>query len=290
MKYFLILVLTLFFFSCKSSKEENYSFFIAGHTYGSQIDKENSIGLYRPFKDKFDFINSEKNIELGFLLGDVVYSSKRFGSWEAAKKDMNILRPKIYVARGNHDGALEQFENQFGKSYKSFVHKKNLFLIIDPNLDEWNISGEQLLFFKNAIKKEEKNVNNIFILTHQMIWWDKRLYPKPFPNSIDYKSTDSNYWTTIEPILKKTNKPVYLFAGDVGAFSKEHRKKDHIIEYDYHKDVNITYVSSGMGGGVRDNFIIVNVSKEGEVSFRLIHLNGNDINGLGKLEDYGKSN
>lgn len=43
-----------------------------------------------------------------------------------------------------------------------------------------------------------------------------------------------------------------------------------------------------MGGGIRDNFIIVDVLKTGQVNLRLIHLNGNDINGLGKLKDYIK--
>ena len=122
MKKYLILVLTLFLFNCKSSNKQSYSFFVAGHTYGNPMDKEHPLGLYKPFKDKFEFINSEKNIELGFLLGDIVWNSKKQINWEAAKKDINILRPKVYAARGNHDGALEQFENQFGKSYKSFVY------------------------------------------------------------------------------------------------------------------------------------------------------------------------
>ena len=41
-----------------------------------------------------------------------------------------------------------------------------------------------------------------------------------------------------------------------------------------------------MGGGIRDNFVIVDVLNNGEVNFRLIHLNGTNINGLGKLGEY----
>ena len=41
-----------------------------------------------------------------------------------------------------------------------------------------------------------------------------------------------------------------------------------------------------MGGGVRDNFIIVDILRDQSINFRLIHLNGNDMNGLGKLKDY----
>lgn len=289
MNRIIIILLVFSLTSCKAQKNEGHSFFIAGHTYGNPDDKDHPLGLYQPFKDKFESINKDKNIELGFLLGDIVWNSKKPVYWDAVINDISALRPKIHVARGNHDGSLEQFESTFGKSYKSFVHKKNLYIIIDPNLDEWNISGEQLILVKNAIEKNKNNVNNIFILTHQMIWWHKSIYPKPFPNSVQHKSPDSNYWTLIEPMLKEVGKPVYLFAGDVGAFSKERRKKDQIIEYDYHKDGNLTYVSSGMGGGIRDNFVIVDISADGAVNFRLIHLNGSDVNSLGKLTDNFKS-
>tara|TARA_B110000879_G_scaffold65456_1_gene91908 strand:- start:5209 stop:5346 length:138 start_codon:yes stop_codon:yes gene_type:complete len=45
-----------------------------------------------------------------------------------------------------------------------------------------------------------------------------------------------------------------------------------------------------MGGGVRDNFIIIDVYSDNSVRFRLIHLNGENINSLGKLEDYNNPN
>ena len=32
-----------------------------------------------------------------------------------------------------------------------------------------------------------------------------------------------------------------------------------------------------MGGGIRDNFVIVDVLNSGEVNFRLIHLNANQM-------------
>nr|WP_321221293.1 metallophosphoesterase [uncultured Psychroserpens sp.] len=290
MKPIVLLVLMLTLISCNTQKEEAHSFFIAGHTYGNPNNENHPLGLYKPFKDKFESINNESTIDLGFLLGDLVWNPKKTASWDAVVNDINTLRPKIHVARGNHDGVLEDFESRFGDSYKGFVHKKNLYIILDPLIDEWNISGDQLEFFKDAIATEKDNVDNIFIFTHPVIWWHNINYPKPFPNSLHYKSPDSNYWTLIEPMLKEIDKPIYLFAGDVGAFSKEKRKADHILEYDYHEDDNITYVSSGMGGGVRDNFVIVDISANGQVSFRLIHLNGDDINGLGQLTDNFKSN
>jgi len=54
--------------------------------------------------------------------------------------------------------------------------------------------------------------------------------------------------------------------------------------YDHYD--NITFVASGMGEGDGDNFVFVMVDDDGNVSFELIAINGDDIHALGKLEDY----
>ena len=172
MNRIIIILLVFSLTSCKAQKSEGYSFFIAGYTYGNPDDKDHPLGLCQPFKDKFESINKDKNIELGFLLGDIVWNSKKPIYWDAIINDISALRPKIHVARGNHDGSLEQFESTFGKSYKSFVHKKNLYVIIDSNLDEWNISGER---YKTSILVKKVDIGSHFGLRIQ----------GEFPNRLD---------------------------------------------------------------------------------------------------------
>ena len=272
----------MFLFSC--AKEENsikQSFFVAGHAYGKPAPKGKKE-LYPPFKEKFQFLNTNKNIEFGVLLGDVVrYPS----SWPNVLKELEELKMPYYVARGNHDGPLEDFEKMFGKSYKKIVQNNNLFIILDPNLSEWNISGEQLNFLKETLKKEGQEADHIFIFMHQLIWWTSDKFSKPKPNWQQNRAETPNYWEAVEPMLQNMKAPVYLFAGDVGAFSKEYKKRDHIIEYAYFLEKNITYVATGMGGGVRDNMVIVDVYDDKSVKLNLIHLNGDDVHSLGKLED-----
>jgi hypothetical protein len=70
-----------------------------------------------------------------------------------------------------------------------------------------------------------------------------------------------------------------MFAGDVGAYYTG-------SEFMYHQYENITLIASGMGGNVRDNFIIIDVHEDASVSYRLIALNAPDISALGDLEDY----
>ena len=69
-----------------------------------------------------------------------------------------------------------------------------------------------------------------------------------------------------------------MFSGDVGALNQS-------SAFMYHNYENITLIASGMGDGVRDNFIIIEVN-DNKIHFNLIALNGNDINSLGNLTDY----
>ena len=280
----ILLILTVFVLGCSDSEKKlKTSFFVAGHAYGDPRDKGETKGLYQPLKDKLSFINEQRKMNNGFFLGDVVY---RPNAWPEALNDMEAFKMPLHVVRGNHEGPIEAYENRFGESYKSFIEDDNLFIILDTNLDKWNISGEQLVFLMNTIRNQSDQVDNIFIFTHHVMWWSEERYKRPRPNSLHNRAKTTNYWTKLEPFFQNAEKPVFLFAGDVGAFSQETAKVSHTIEYFYLKDNNITYVSSGMGGGVNDNVVFVDIYTDGTVGFRLIHLNGDDVNGLGKLEDY----
>lgn len=280
----ILLLLILGLLSCKSNKENiEFSFFAAGHTYGNPRDVKHPKGLYKPFTQKFKNLNEDKKMKFGFLLGDIVWVPK---FWPEAEKDMSKLKMPIHVVRGNHDGKLEFIQEKFGKTYKKFTYQDNLFIILDSNIDKWNISGDQLVFLMNTLRIDGKKAKNIFILTHHLLWYSKEQFPNPIPNSTAGRASETNFWSKIEPLLRNQKKPVFLFAGDMGAFPKEHRRQKNTIEYFYHNYDNITFIGTGMGGGVKDNFIIVDIHKDQSVDFRLIHLNGDDINGLGKLEDY----
>lgn len=287
MRCFLVIISFIFFTSCSTSKQSKYSFFVAGHTYGNPLNSGKEKGLYKPFKDKTGFLNQEENMAFGALLGDIVWIPDY---WPEALLDVSKFKMPIKIIRGTHEGSLKNFEKKFGESYKSFTQNKDLFIVLDPNIDNWNISGEQLDFLKKTLLTEGVKARNIFVFTHQLLWWSKEKLIKPRPNSVEGRAKKTNFWSEVAPLFKQTNKEIIFFAGDVGAFSKERRKRKHIIEYCYLKEDNLTFIATGMGGGVRDNFVITDVASDGAVSFRLIHLNGNAINSLGKLEDYNNSN
>ena len=274
----LLLILLLLLVSCESEKiYKKYSFFVAGHTYGEP--RTDNVGFHPPFKDKFKIINEDELISFGVLTGDIVITSTN-KNWDEIDEDLKLLNYPVYFAVGNHDVDKPKiFENRYGETYYSFVFNNDLFIVLDPNIDNWNISGDQLSFLKNTLNRNYYNVNNIFVFFHQMLWWDNNnKFKNVKMNSITGRSNKINFWNEIEPLFSTLNNKTYMFCGDVGAWNNG-------SEFMYHNDDNITYIASGMGAGVRDNFVIVDVDN-GSVDFRLIALNSDNINSLGYLTDY----
>ena len=136
MKYiFLSLVLVLF--SCDKNEDGtteespiSYSFFIAGHTYGSPgVDND---GLHPAFKNKFDLIQSDGHIGFGVLTGDIVITGTE-QNWNEVDNDIIDLGLPVYFAAGNHDMTDRVlFESRYGQTYYSFVHQSDLFIVLDP--------------------------------------------------------------------------------------------------------------------------------------------------------------
>jgi len=279
-KFFSFLVILMLTYSCRKDKvviepqAETYSFFVAGHSYGSPSNYVG--GLYSPFVSKFSLINNDSTLKMGFLTGDIVKYSTPF-YWDLADYDLSLLNVPTHFVVGNHDVAdLPLYTSRYGETYYSFMFNEDLFIALDGNIDGWRISGTQLEFLKQTIENHKSIFKNIFIFSSQIIYADTKGVNY---NSPEGKADSLNFKTEILPILEKTGKKVYLFAGDVGAF-------DWGTPVFYEQENNITYIASGMGGGIKDNFLIVSVNANKKVSFKIIALNGNDINALGDIEQY----
>ena len=255
-----------------------YSFFVAGHTYG-QPDINND-GVHPPFKNKFDLIKEDPFIELGILTGDVVIGSTE-ENWDEIDTDFAELEIPFHIAPGNHDVTDRAlFESRYGPPYHSFTQNEDLFIVLDPNIDQWNISGDQLTFLRDELNQKARNADNIFVFFHQILWWTPDNLFRNFRfNSNLGRAEHINFWNDVYPLFTGLNNEVYMFAGDCGA----HSMSDPFM---YYTSENVHLIASGMGGGTHDNFVIVEVGIDKSVSFKLIAINGNDVNALGNLEDY----
>lgn len=263
-------ILLLFFcFSCSQSEvQENkivYSFFVAGHTYGTHgVD---NVGLHPAFVAQFDKLKKDSLMKFGFLTGDIVLQGTE-KNWNEVDSQLNQLNIPVYFAAGNHDltdPAL--FESRYGRTYFSFSYNEDLFIVLCPEINGWNIPENQLTFIDSTLEKNAKTCQNIFVFFHQVLWWSPDNEFKNFkPNSTSDRDSNMNFWTDVEPKFQKINKPVFMFAGDVG-------KHPDGNEYLFHQKENITFVASGMGGMQRDNFVIVNILQDRTATIQKIELN-----------------
>ena len=252
-----------------------YSFFIAGHTYGKPgVDNE---GVHPPFKDKFPLIQNDNYIKFGFFLGDIVKQAT-VKNWDEIDEDIVELGLPVYFAAGNHDiGDRELYEQRYGDTYYSFLYENDLFIVIDPNLDSWNISGDQLNFLVNTVDSNYENCNNIFVLSHQLLWWTQdNQFQNIHLNSLSGQADTTNFWSTIEPIFHNIPNNVIFCAGDIGANSSD--------GYMYYHYDNITFIATGMGSTINDNFIIISLMED-SIQYKIIALEG-DEDRFGNLEDY----
>jgi len=255
-----------------------YSFFVAGHTYGTP--GVNNPGLHPPFKQKFSYIQSRTEIKFGILTGDIVITSTE-QDWDEVDADIDTLGLPVYFAVGNHDMSdRELYENRYGSTYYYFKYENDLFIVLDPNIDHWNISGEQLEFLQNVLNDNAATSDNIYVFFHQVLWWDSNnQFYYIHCNSYDGRADSINFWTEVEPLFRNLPNEVFMFAGDVGA---TYQASD--VTYDHYD--NITLISSGMGEPNGENFVVVNVNADKSVSYDLICLSDEDINCLGDLTDY----
>jgi hypothetical protein len=277
------LIVSIFFLVCSfSSNAQNsdvlYSFFVAGHTYGQPGIKN---GLHPPFKEKFEYIRNRPEIKFGVFTGDIVAANPTANDWDKVDIDIKNLGLPVYFAVGNHDMEdRELFKSRYGETYFSFAFQNDLFIILDPNIDGWNISGEQMEFLKETLYENKENTDNIFVYFHQLLWWkNNSIYTNYRPNSFEGKADTINFWSEVEPMFSKLSNEVFMFAGDVGA-------ANWAADFMYDKYGNISLIASGMGEGKGDNFVVVNVHENKSVSYDLICLNDTALYCFGDLTDY----
>ncbi len=279
MKQFILIVVAVFtsLLSFTQNDSTLYSFFVAGHTYGN--NGVNNIGFHPPFKNKFGYIQGRSEIKFGVLTGDIVSPSPVKKDWDEIDMDIVSLGLPVYFSVGNHDMENRPlYESRYGNTYYDFEYENDLFIVLDPNIDGWSITGDQLTFLKNTLNSKAGTVDNIYVFVHQVLW---REFDNPFSyitlNSYAGKGSPINFWSVIEPLFRGVSNDVVMFAGDVGVSWASDATFD---SYD-----NITLITSGMGDPDGENFIVVNVDTSKSIDYDLICLSSNDMDCLGDLED-----
>ncbi len=257
-----------------------YAFFVAGHVYGTPGGA--NLGVHPPFKTAFQYINEYENMLFGVLTGDMVYNSTP-ERWDALDDDLEMLDMPVYFAAGNHDVINPNlYQERYGDSYYAFMQDEELFVVLNPNLDEWNISGEQLDFLINTLNLYGNEAKQVLVFFHQVLWWSSNnTYQNIVLNSTQGRADNTNFWSTVVPLFENIMAKTIMFAGDVGANPTGYK----VVYCPYSE--KITFVASGMGGMVNDNFIVAEVLNDGDIRLVLKGLNcADDWQCLGSLNGF----
>lgn len=257
------------------SKEHQYSFFTAGHTYGNPNSPQ--LGFLPSFLDYLPQLNADSKMELAFLSGDFVQSPTE-ENYNAAQADLDKFRMPYYIAAGNHDISAE-FESRFNEYYFSFTHHQDLFIILTPGLNQWNIEGAQLTFLEETLEEYASESRHIFIMLHELIWWSpENIFQNVVINWEPHYPGSTNFEDIVKPLLLSYTNKIYLYAGDVGCTNQ-------VSPCMYYQNENLTLVASGMGSGNMDNIIVTEISDD-NVYLNLLALNGDNPKAMGELTEW----
>lgn len=267
-----------------SETPKDYSFLISGHVYGAHSPSVYPAASFLGSINKFNDMDAQFFV----MLGDII---QNFNEVEISTFEYTIsnnLDLPIFNAVGNHDVSNRSlYEEHFGRTYFTFKHGSELYIILDSELNKGQIEGQQLEFLLNVLNetKHSDDIKNIFIFSHRLIWAidnkpiDEIIpYVNGGPGSLPKNATSFKDYVLPELITLSDDKNIYLISGDVGC------EWSFPLFYEKDKKHNITYVACGIGESKKDAIIKVDITKGGEVTFSPISLSGEKLE---EMDYYG---
>ncbi len=263
----------------QARSQESYRFFIAGHTGG--LSGLNNVGLHPPFTRTMEQYTQVGELDFGVLLGDMITRDPTALDWQEVLSDVESFQIPVHFAPGNHDlEDLALYKEYIGDRYYHFTHENDLFIVLDPLLDRWNISGEQLEYLQQVLNENFRQVDHIFVFFHQVLWWEREnKYGKVRPNSKEGRAAQINFWDTVVPLFHALPNRVTMCAGDMGG-----APWSHSLMYD--RNENIEFIGTGMGSGRADNFVVIDVDERKKVSYEVVCLDTIVYHCMGPIENH----
>ena len=254
-------------------------FLVVGHLYGTIQGEDN-----QPAPGLLNALPELNRIPLSLLvsLGDMVKQSE---ADDFDELDRQLLKPAafpVFNTVGNHDVENRAlYEDRYGPTYFSFRHGPSRMIFLDTEREHCAIDSPQREMLNSVMQEalEDRTTRQIFIFMHKTFFFkNDRLFElkaeKAGPNVWDCYGT-GNFSEIMQTIIQPAalQKPVYLFAGDVGAYG-------NLSPY-YEKlpGSSLTLVMTGLGDFPSDSGILVTV-KGDDVQLEAYSLTGNQMNPL----------
>lgn len=256
------------------SLNNDYSFIVSGHFYGDGTNKSGYPA--NTLLANLDWINSS-NATMLICLGDLFMDIRNdIPKYKTSLFDK--LEIPLYNAVGNHDISAKVYQENFGKTYYYFLLNNDIHVVLDTEMGDGDIEGEQFEMLQEIKKlSSTKKFNNILFYAHRTIWKDSYAEMENLFKDNTQSLTSTNFKSDILPMLKEMaiNANIFWFAGSLG---------DAPASFFYFKDESnhITYIATAIRALLRDAMLMVHV-KNGVVSFETKSLTNQKLE---KVEHY----
>ncbi len=250
---------------------QDYSFVVSGHFHG----QSNNISTF-PAATVLSSIDTLNAIQPAFLmsLGDLFIDVDDVYLDHYRTSLFRKLNFPLLNVVGNHDISNgNRYEKEFGKSYSSFIIGSELFILLDTEINDGSIEGEQLNMLKAALASvKEKNIKNIFVFSHRPVWAERiEKYTKLFLENTRTALGKNNFMEQVLPLLQaQEGHNIYWMSGSMGGGPAS-------FFYDKNQELGITFIQTAIRDTPRDAMLRVNL-KNGVVDFEGISLTNQKLN------------
>lgn len=260
----------------QEEKTNKIRFIVAGHLYGGHSNDGGTI----PANTLIDSITelNELSPNLFFSLGDLVQYPSEQNFQELHYNFLDKIEAPIFNAPGNHDfdSGRVFYEDEFGQTFYFFKYGQNQIIVLDTEVANCFILGRQKSMLEQAIDiaLDDEEITNIFIFFHKVLFLDRGINLRAEAN--DSCKYGNNYIDLEDELFLPAAqiKPVYLIAGDVGAFGG-----NLTPFYNKYPDVDLYTLAVGLGDTPDDVLLQIDIHSK-EVAFELIPIGGNQFSPL----------
>lgn len=261
----------------------DYSFIVSGHFHGSSANQ--STFPASTILGNIDTLNALKPAFL-ISLGDLFVDVNAITVNHYATSLFNKLKVPMFNSVGNHDVSNgNKYESLYGKSFYYFTCGKQLFIVLNTELNDGDIKGEQLELLKTALSTiQSTNTNQVFVFTHRPVWAEQnQRYTNLFKDNTQSKLGKPNFEKEILPLFQNLHLPVYWLSGSMGGGPAS-------FFYDKNEQAGITFIQTAIRDTPRDAVLQVEV-KQGRISFKGISLTGQQLESIEHYDiEYWKKN
>lgn len=254
-----------------TDSSSDYTIIVSGHFHGASTNT--STFPAATLLANLDTLNS---LHASFMicLGDMFLDVNDAYLEHYQRSLFSKLKMPLFNAVGNHDLSNgNMYERTFGKTYYYFRKGAEVFIILNSELNDGSIKGEQLAMLKNAITESlSKGIKNIFVFSHRPVWAEESpKYSKLFRDNTRTAVGKNNFSTEIEPILKAVakKKNVFWISGSMGGGPAS-------FFYDKDEDSQITYMQTAIRDLPRDAVLLINFN-HGVPEMKGISLTGENL-------------